>query len=66
MTGRRIANQAQIAMQHRFRCRPSDLMRVDALPPWDAHIAARRYLCASCWLYLTGTHLTAKEQELAE
>ncbi|RCW44685.1 hypothetical protein DFQ14_104275 [Halopolyspora algeriensis] len=58
MTGRCVASDAQIAMQHRYRCPPGQLVRLDALPPWDERTDHYRFVCDSCGLYLTGTQLT--------
>lgn len=61
--GRRIASDAQVAMQHRYRCDPDALTRVDALPPWDTDLAAHRFICGDCDLYLTGPQLRDEEIE---
>lgn len=49
-----VANEAQIAMTHRWHCDESQLSRVDAYPPDHTDVTAHRWLCRSCGLYLTG------------
>ncbi len=53
----RVANEAQIAMEHRWHCQPTDVSRVDAHPPAHTDESAHRWLCDSCGLYLTGTQI---------
>ncbi|GAB2749892.1 hypothetical protein GCM10027174_25460 [Salinifilum aidingensis] len=62
MTQRRVASEAQVAMQHRYRCPRGHVIRVDALPPGSTDLVRQRYWCDSCGLYLTGTQLTDEER----
>lgn len=65
MTGRAIASKSHIAMQHRFHCPVTAVMRIDGLPPDNHETQRHRYLCSSCGLYLTGTQLTEQERNHA-